>query len=174
MAKEYIKGLNVVLEIKGSDLDDFAPIGCLTDNGFSESVENLETTTRDNTNGWATSIPTTQSYSISFTGILVKDNSILTEPTLYVSHNKMLDLKRGRIRIEWRIRMNQIEQTGYGYITQISSATPLDSYVTFDGSIIGYGNITKIQQPEPSGGYIFQDDENFIFQDGENYIFNDL
>ena len=50
----------------------YLPVGCLTSHSFSEESETLNTTTRDN-GGWSTEVPTNQSYSISFDG-LVLDN----------------------------------------------------------------------------------------------------
>ena len=52
-------------------VDEFLPIGCLTSDSFSEEIEMLETTTRDN-GGWKTSTPTNQNYNISFDGIFEK------------------------------------------------------------------------------------------------------
>ncbi len=62
---EFINGEIRILYIKQSG--DFYPIGCLTSNSFSEDFETIGTTTRDN-DGWATSRPTKQSYTISFDG----------------------------------------------------------------------------------------------------------
>ena len=52
---------------------DFLPIGCLISDSFSEEVEMLDTTTRDNA-GWKTSTPTIQSYNLSFDGLIQNTN----------------------------------------------------------------------------------------------------
>jgi len=165
MANEYIKGLDIVLQIKGTDETDFfKPIGCLTENSISESSEMLDTTTRDNTGGWSTSTPTKQSYSISFTGVLVSDTSASVEPSTYASFNRITTLKRDRTRIEWKIEINDIIQSGYGYITEISNSAPVKEFVTFDGVITGYGSITKVLNP-------LYDTTNYVIDDYTNYIF---
>jgi len=73
----------------------FVPIGCVSDNGFNEDVELLPTTTRQ-TNGWSTSRPNVQSYSISFTGY--------SEFSIFGSDIASLDrlqiLKRNRALVE--------------------------------------------------------------------------
>ena len=65
---DFANGAYKVLYIKVGEV--YFPIGCLTSNSFSEEVAMLGTTTRDNSDGWKTSIPTLQSYNISFDGII--------------------------------------------------------------------------------------------------------
>ena len=65
---ENYKGEDRILYIKIDNL--FVPIGCLTENSFSESVDTIDTTTRENM-GWTSSRPVMQSYSISFNGIQI-------------------------------------------------------------------------------------------------------
>ena len=56
---------------------EYFPIGCLTSNSFSETSDMLDTTTRQNANGWKTSIPTNQSYNISFSGITTTSDKVV-------------------------------------------------------------------------------------------------
>ena len=104
----------------------WTPIGCLTDNGFTEEVETIGTTTR-NSDTWKTSLVTKQKYSISFTGIE-------TDGTL--SSTQLKTLKRARALVSWRI--NPFD-SGTGYITSISESSPAGDLSTFNGEIVGYG-----------------------------------
>ena len=80
----FISGVLRVLYIKVDD--DFLPVGCLTSNSFSESSTMLGTTTRDNANGWQSSIPTAQNYSITFDGILTDELESISLVTYYILH----------------------------------------------------------------------------------------
>jgi hypothetical protein len=63
-----VSGNDRVLFIKRGD--NFQPVGCLTSNGMDEDTEMLPTTTR-NSEGWRTSIPQLQGYTINFEGLQV-------------------------------------------------------------------------------------------------------
>jgi len=96
---EYFKGEERILYIKLEGV--YIPIGCLTDNSFSESSETIDTTTRDNA-GWATNKPIMQSYSITFSGIQV--NSTIAGGNFNVaSYDRLKELKRYRQLLEWKI-----------------------------------------------------------------------
>ena len=117
--------------------NNYVPIGCLTSNSFSESSEMLETTTRQNMNGWRTSIPTMQTYSISLSGLVTENDrseSILT-------YKDLQTLKREKTKISWKI--NTADPTkndyGFGYITSLSNNSEIDSFIDFSAEITGYG-----------------------------------
>ena len=132
----FIKGEDRVLSIKVDG--NWLPIGCLTSNSFSESSEMLNTTTRDNTNGWQSSVPTTQSYSVSFDGILEDEYSSTSKTTYY----QLVTFKRYKNLIEWRVDDGLTPANydyGSGYITELSNANEMDSFVTFSGTIEGQG-----------------------------------
>lgn len=63
-----ISGNDRVLWIKRGDV--FQPVGCLTSNGMDEDTEMLPTSTR-NSEGWRTSIPQMQGFTINFEGLQV-------------------------------------------------------------------------------------------------------
>jgi predicted secreted protein len=117
--------------------DTYYPIGCLTSQSFSEQSDMLETTTRQNAGGWKSSIPTNQSYNISFNGLITTDNkggAILT-------YNDLQSLKRSRTLINWKTNN---ESTGYsdfgmGYIQSLSNNAEVDSAIDFSCEIVGYG-----------------------------------
>lgn len=119
----------------------FIPIGCLTSNSFSESVEMLDTTTQDN-EGWKTSVPTNQSYNISFEGIQTLTPDTGAEK---YSYDYLKILKRNRTLIDWRSQVDGIWQDeGQAYITEISENAATGELMTFSVSMEGYGKPNKI------------------------------
>lgn len=132
-----INGTYRVLYIKWED--EFLPIGCLTSDNFSENVDMLPTTTRDN-NGWKTSVPTNQSYNISFDGILENTNFNGGDFTK-ISYDRLRVLKRNKTLIEWKMSDSNLVfvDSGKGYINELSDGANIDEYITFNASIEGYG-----------------------------------
>lgn len=130
----FINGSNRILYIKLEDT--YVPIGCLTSNSFSESSDMLGTTTRDNTNGWTSSIPTNQSYSVPFDGVLTSEYSSTSQITYY----QLQIYKRTKSLIEWRVDdgLGNYDY-GSGYISDLSNANSVDEYVSFSGVITGFG-----------------------------------
>ena len=130
----FISGVLRVLYIKVDD--DFLPVGCLTSNSFSESSTMLGTTTRDNADGWQSSIPTAQNYSIPFDGVLTDELESVSLVTYYM----LQSLKRNRTLIDWRIESVEGEfETGQGYISDLGNTNTIDEFVSFSGLIIGLG-----------------------------------
>ena len=116
---------------------EYFPIGCLTSNSFSETSDMLDTTTRQNSNGWKTSIPTNQSYNISFSGLVTSSNKSNT----IVSFGDIKKLKRDKTLVSWLINLEEggLNEIGTGYIDSLSNDAEIDSFVSFTGQIVGYG-----------------------------------
>ena len=134
---DFVNGEDRILYVKINGA--YLPIGCLTDNSFEESVEFLDTTTRDN-GGWNTSRPLNQQYSISFNCVQV--NSILVGCNFYFFFFYKFNIfKRNRQLIDWKIQgtFYPIVDYGKGYIGSISEANAVGEFMTFTGSITGYG-----------------------------------
>jgi hypothetical protein len=107
---DFVNGEDRILYVKINGA--YLPIGCLTDNSFEESVEFLNTTTRDN-GGWNTSRPLNQQYSIPFNGVQV--NSTLAGGNFNVaSYDKLKQLKRNRQLIDWKIQGTVYPIVDYG------------------------------------------------------------
>jgi hypothetical protein len=133
---KFINGEDRILYIKINGA--YLPIGCLTDNSFDESIEFLDTTTRDN-KGWLTDTPTSQSYSISFSGIQV--NSTMVGGTFTVaSYDKLKELKRGKTLLDWKIQGTEYPIVDYGqaYINQLSEVNTVGEFMTFTAGLKGY------------------------------------
>ena len=114
----------------------YTPIGCLTSNSFNEEVDMLNTTTRQDA-GWESSRPTMQRYSISFAGLVTDDINF----SGVVSYASIRNLKRQRTLIDWKIsRGNGYDDYGQAYITNISDSAEVESFVSFEGSMVGYGS----------------------------------
>jgi len=133
---DFYKGQDRILFIKV--LGNYLPIACLQDNPFSETSEFIDTTTRDNA-GWSTSKPNMQSYTISFNGLQVV-TSVAGGNFSVVSYDKLKQLKRSRTLLEWKIEGNfPVVDYGKCYISELSEASPIDEFLTFSGSLVGFG-----------------------------------
>jgi len=127
--------------------DTYFPIGCLTGNSFSEQSDMLETTTRQNAGGWKSSIPTNQSYNISFNGLITTDDKSGT----ILTYDDLQTLKRNKTKINWKTNS---EKTGYsdfgmGYIRSLSNNAEVDSFIDFSCEIEGYGEpVTQLDTQE--------------------------
>lgn len=159
---EYYNGSDRILYIKQQG--NWLPIGCLTSNSISENAEMLSTTTRDN-DGWSTSRPMMQGYSISFEGIQI--NTVVAGGTFTVaSYDKLKLLKRQKILFDWKIQGTTFPTVDYGkcYITELSEASAVDDFLTFSGSMVGYG----IPQTRGLGEFVLNDgDPNVIITTDE-------
>jgi hypothetical protein len=160
----FINGSNRVLFIKWED--EFLPIGCLTSDSFSENVEMLSTTTRDNA-GWATSVPTNQSYNISFDGLVINTNFNGGDFNK-VSLDRLRELKRSRTLIEWKSEdVDKIfVDSGKGYITDLSDSANIDEFISFNGSIVGFGEPNSTT----ASSFYLQDGSENLIQDGNNNL----
>lgn len=131
---DFTNGTEKILSIKIGGF--YYPIGCLNNNSFTESVSMLSTTTRDNENGWETSIPIKQKYSIRFSGLIPQgiNNSI-------ISYKEIQNIKRSRELVNWRIKLNDDDGFDYGkgYITRLGDSSRIDSFLSFTGTLQGYG-----------------------------------
>ena len=127
-----IDGTYSLLYIKWED--EFLPIGCLTTDSFSEEVEMLDTTTRDN-EGWKTSTPTNQSYNLSFDGIVENTNFNGGDFTK-ISLDRLRVLKRSRTLVEWKTQDNNLTfvDSGKGYITSLSDSANNEEFITFNAN----------------------------------------
>ena len=134
---EFTKGEDRILFVKWQG--QWLPVGCLTSNSISESSEMLPTTTRDN-DGWATSRPTNQEYSISFEGLQL--NTTADGGTFTVaSYDKLKTFKRNKVLLNWKIQGTTfpIVDYGQGHINAISEASAVEEFLSFSGAIVGYG-----------------------------------
>jgi len=153
MAETFYKGEEQILYLVVDSID--CPIACLTSNSFSESVEMLDTTTRENA-GWKTSKPTNQEYSISFEGLQIITDE--TTPTRY-SLDTLKVLKRARTKIEWKIATGSVfTDTGFGYITELSESAPVGELLSFSGTITGFG------EPTETTTFIYEDSDTLIYE----------
>ena len=134
------KGIDTILYI---DIGDgYKPIACLTENSFSETVETLDTTTRDN-EGWTTSVLTNQSYNLSFSGLSL--NTIYNGDSSKYSYDILKLIKRNRSLINWKmenIKNGDIDY-GKGYVIDLSANYPIDDFINYQAEIQGYGKPTS-------------------------------
>lgn len=128
--------------------NEWFPVSCLTGSPFSESSDMIDTTTRDS-NGWKTSIPTLQSYTIQIDGLVVKDDEDSLNNTL--SYRKLREFKRNRNLIEWKIEMEEgyYIDSGKAYISDISQSDNVGEMISFSASLVGFG------KPEESNAKVY-------------------
>ena len=134
--EQQLKGEDSLFYIKYNGV--WCPIACETSNSFSESVEMINTTTRDNA-GWKTEIPTNQSYSISLEAVLTIDDKTANSNVL--SYNKIRKMKRERTLIEWKRETfgGWYIDSGKAYIVDISDANAVGENITFSIQLNGFG-----------------------------------
>lgn len=117
----------------------YMPVGCLTSNGFSESSETIDTTTRDN-RGWRTFNVLSQNYSLSFAGLSI--NTTMTGGNFAaISHDKLKLLKRERVLIDWKLEAADYPVVDYGKcrITDLSETADVNTLLSFTGTAQGWG-----------------------------------
>ena len=150
--EEQLKGEDSLFYIKYNNV--WCPIACETSNSFSESVEMMNTTTRDN-GGWKTEIPTIQSYSISLEAVLRIDDATTNSNVL--SYNKIRQMKRNRELIEWQrvTGDNLYVDEGKAYITDIGDSNAVGEYITFSLTLNGFGMPQGMNAREKSKTYDF-------------------
>ena len=133
---ELIKGSSSLFYIIRSGIE--VPVGCLTSNPIEESAEMMETTTRDN-EGWRTSIPTLQSYTIALDGYMTIDDP--NSGKNVISYRELRRMKRDKELIVWKIKTlnGWYVDSGKAYIESISFSDPVDDMIGFSASLVGYG-----------------------------------
>lgn len=134
---DFFNGADRILYLK--IFGNWIPIGCLTDNSMEESAEMLDTTTRDN-QGWTTSRPVLQSYSLSFNGLQL--NTTVSGGNFNVaSYDKLKQLKRDKTLLDWKIEGSLYPIVDYGkaYLTSLGESNNIDEFMTFSGSMTGFG-----------------------------------
>ena len=132
---ELIKGSESLFYIVRNGI--LFPVCCLTSNPIDENAEMMETTTRDN-EGWRTSMPTLQSYSIALEGFMTFDDVIGQN---IISYRELRRIKRNKELIVWVIKTlgGQYVDSGKAYIDKISFTDPVDDFIGFSASLVGYG-----------------------------------
>jgi len=130
---EFYKGADDILQIKVND--DWYPIACTISNSFSEETEMIQTTTRDN-NGFNTSLPTNQGFTVDFEGI---DTLAISVEAGKVTYNNLHAFKITRTKLEFRIGTVKILE-GFGHITSLSKTSNVTELVSFSGTLQGFGD----------------------------------
>lgn len=136
MSLPPIKGEENLFYIKKNDV--FFPVGCLTSSPIAEDVEMIGTTTRDN-EGWRTSQPTNQGYTIELAGLMVMDDDDSGNEVL--SYRELRRIKRNKELIEWKRTTldGYYVDSGKAFISNISDSDTAGEFITFTASLIGYG-----------------------------------
>lgn len=134
---DFINGEDRILFLKINN--SWIPVGCLTENSLEETSEFVDTTTRDN-EGWNTSRPINQSYTISFSGIQL-NTTVAGGNFTIASLDKLRQLKRDRILLDWKFQGTIYPIVDYGkcYISDLSDPNIVGEFISFSGSAVGFG-----------------------------------
>jgi hypothetical protein len=143
---------------------NYLPIGCLTGNSLEEQSEFIDTTTRDN-NGWSTSRPIFQTYTLSFEGLQV--NTTLAGGNFNIaSYDKLRDFKRNKVLLEWKLQGEKYPIVDFGkcYIQTLSNTENVGEFLSFSGAMVGYG---EPQQQGLKSVLLNNGNPNTIVNDGD-------
>lgn len=134
--EQHLKGEDSIFFIKYNNV--WCPIACETSNAFSENVEMMNTTTRDN-GGWKTELPTLQSYSITLDAVLSIDDETANSNVL--SYNKIRKMKRDLTLIEWKRETwkGWYIDEGKAHIVDVSDSNTVGEDITFSLKLNGFG-----------------------------------
>lgn len=143
---ENYRGDDRILYIKYNG--SYVPVGCLSDNSMSESVEFIGTKTRGVPGTWKTQRPVSQTGSINFSGFQ-KNTTQIGGDTGLISYDRLKRMKRAFELIEWEIRSSDLVlvDRGKGHIDNIGESAPAGDWLTFDGSITIFGAPEIIDLP---------------------------
>ena len=126
------------------------PIACLTSNSMSEVLSFLTTCKRTQA-GALKFIPVASSYTINFEAVMITDD--------LMSWDSLSELTRGMEKGTWEL--TGINDSGFGYLSNLEMVASSDGIITFTGAILGVGEIVPIDQ-------IY----NVWFQDVDVYVDN--
>ena len=132
------------------------PIACLTSNSLSENVSFLNTSGRTASGALAV-IPVANSYVIDFSAVFVSD--------LNMSWDDLSLLARSMQLGEWE--MTGINDSGFGYLSNLEIIADSGGIITFSGQIIGYGVIVP---PDTVYSVWYQDVDTYV-DNGGKYVF---
>jgi len=157
---DFMKGENRLLYIKRSSL--LVPIGCLTENNFSDESDMTDVTTRDVENGWVASVPIKQRYNIDFSGLMTVTN----DSNGIFSYAALVVLTQARQPIEWKIVSTESAnfKEGSGFITSLSESAVVDEFVTFSGAIVGTGAPLSENIPPLIDAKWIEIDDAFVYK----------
>lgn len=132
------------------------PIACLTSNSLSENVSFLNTSGRTASGALAV-IPVANSYVIDFSAVFVSE--------LNMSWTDLSLLARSMQLGEWE--MTGINDSGFGYLSNLEIIADSGGIITFSGQIIGYGVIVP---PDTVYSVWYQDVDTYV-DNGGKYVF---
>lgn len=142
MADIAIKGSNVILFIH--DGSSYLPIGCLTSNSTSESVEtNTGTVTKCDLN--PAPVLGAYSYTKNFEAEAIED--VNTKLSVEAAQDLMRTKVAAKESVFWKEVITYADAStnetfGEAFLTELSMDAPADGMVTFSGTLSGIGNIS--------------------------------
>lgn len=143
MAK-ILQGEEIILSLYDTTAEEYLPIGCLTENGITQTQE----ITEGEPNKCATTPPKSlgaYTYDINADGQIVDS----TDPDYATwMHIEAIDALFRQMRIDkepifWKQESPNGDQFGEGYITELSTSAPTNAVATFSLALTGVGEISE-------------------------------
>lgn len=134
----------------------YIPVGFEVGDSLQETTDFLPTTTRVN-DGWKTSVPTTQAFSMTFDAVQLKATAPYVDQG-YSLHNIKL-LKRERKLLQFKIEVAAGEFIEYfkGYISNIGDAATVGKFITYQVTVLGNGKPTMETNILPTDNWVDMD-----------------
>lgn len=140
MAKETLLGKNSILALSDGVMLDYLPIGCLTSNGISRSME-ITDGTLTKCDPDPEPIPGKKTYTVPFDAVAI-DNDVAHASLLKVE--ELFELGKA---IYWRNTITKetgdpIIRYGRAYLTEFNQEDPVDGEITFSGTLTGIKSVS--------------------------------
>lgn len=119
------------------------PVGCLTSNSLSETIDFLRTC-KTTAKGAITQLPRLYGYSIPFEAVMVLDGALM-------SWEDIRELARNRIKVSWDIINAEVNagDAGVAFIENLQLTGSTEDFIKFTGTLTGYGAIVDADTTYP-------------------------
>ena len=146
MANIKLLGKNSILFLWDANATTpaYLPIGCLTTNEISKTVE-MKDGTITKCEDSPDPIYGKKSYTITWDAIAIEDN--LTHASLNKVSELMDSAYTDKTPIFWKIETTKSDATkdtryGKGFLTNLKESDPVEGEITFSGTIVGSGDVS--------------------------------
>lgn len=141
---KFVEGWDIVLELYDPTAEAYLPIGCLTNNGISESQD----VTEGEAHKCSRTIARAQgpySYEVSADGVILAldDPEYSTKAHIELIREIWKNSREDSETVFWKQSGGNTEMFGEAYITSIDTDAPAEGDATFSISMSGIGEISE-------------------------------
>jgi len=139
------------------------PVGCLTSNSLSETIQFLRTC-KTTEKGATKSLGTLHGYSIPFECVYSNDMAI-------INYNDLKTFGRDRVKVAWSMVNDETGEgdEGYAFIENLDITGNTDDFVKFTGTLTGYGVIVDYDLIQ---NVWYQNIDTFVDNGGQYVLLN--